>query len=426
MENTVSFQRNSLPNETAGHRLLTAALECCARGWSIIPMRAIDLKLPACKWAQFQNRRASAEQLRDWFARPDVGGMAVVFGKVSGGLASIDFDRADAYQDWAADHPELAAELPTVKTSRGYHVYFRLSADCLAALRRGHGKRGHGAILLDNGAGELRADVGCYSVLPPSPHPSGIQYRWQRRPGETVPVVQLDSLGILQQFNPEVNTEALDDSGLSKTCKKGMKGERRPHTRRLGAANLVSLPLAEAVDLAIVRTLPSHVGQRHDRVFEFARWLKSHPKLAGASVEQLRPYVKQWHEAALPFIGTEPFLATWEDFQHGWPLVTHPKHNEPLRVLWNEVQQEDPPACAAPFADDPQVVAVIQLCRRLQADKGGHAFFLASRALGELLGTSHVTASYVLKGLRRAGVLRLVRKGSRAKRKASVYRYLGD
>ena len=62
-------------------------------------------------------------------------GIGVVFGAVSGGLASRDFDTLDSYQSWAAEHRELAETLPTVETRRGRHVYALAAPGSLLAVR---------------------------------------------------------------------------------------------------------------------------------------------------------------------------------------------------------------------------------------------------------------------------------------------------
>jgi hypothetical protein len=91
---------------------------------------------------------------------------------VSGYLVCRDFDTAEAYLTWASEHRDLAKSLPTVRTGRGYHVYFR-SRECTK--------------IKNLGDGELRGNG--YCLLPPSRHPSGGTYEWVVPLNGTVPEV---------------------------------------------------------------------------------------------------------------------------------------------------------------------------------------------------------------------------------------------
>jgi hypothetical protein len=167
-----------------------AALDYWRRGLCVIPLRAD--KLPAVKWKRYQTERPDEARVRQWF-RDDRPGLAVVFGIVSGGLASRDFDDMGTYERWAVEYPHLAEALPTVETSRGRHVYCTVAPDCERRFREVLGKpQGRGAIACEGG--ELRIGVGCYSVLPPSKHPSGHVYRWLVS-GDNFPAVDLFNSG---------------------------------------------------------------------------------------------------------------------------------------------------------------------------------------------------------------------------------------
>ncbi|MBX3451033.1 MAG: bifunctional DNA primase/polymerase [Planctomycetaceae bacterium] len=167
--------------------MLHATSDYAARGWSIIPMH-VSGKRPAVAWKPYEARRAGLDQLDAWFRDGACRGMAVIFGAVSGHLGSRDFDGMPSYTAWAAAHLDLALTLPTVKTRRGMHVYFMTLPETVANYRDAIGyPLGVGAIRLNDG--ELRVGSGCYSVVPPSPHPSGIVYEWVVPLGEIVPTI---------------------------------------------------------------------------------------------------------------------------------------------------------------------------------------------------------------------------------------------
>ena len=132
-------------------------------GWCVIPIRHRNAsgKQPACNaWKSFQTVRPTRDQLVTWFKCKTLHGLAVVCGSVSGGLTCRDFDMKEGYDIWAAEHAELAITLPTVATSRGYHIYF------YSDVQR----------IIECPDGELRGNG--YCLLPPSVHPSGSCYTW--------------------------------------------------------------------------------------------------------------------------------------------------------------------------------------------------------------------------------------------------------
>src|SRR5579871_5392717 len=105
------------------------------QGISVIPLQPRSKK-PALAWKKYQQRLPTKDEVRDWFDMTDFG-MAVVLGRVSRGLTVRDFDAPMSYERWAFDNKGLADELPTVKTRRGAHVYFRSEVDGVKKLADG-------------------------------------------------------------------------------------------------------------------------------------------------------------------------------------------------------------------------------------------------------------------------------------------------
>jgi hypothetical protein len=382
-------------------------------------------KRPAVKWGRYQHTLPSEASVRRWFAN-GLHGIAVIFGPVSDGLASRDFDRFDAYQRWAERHPDLARTLPTVATHRGRHVYCRASAGCVAALREHLGKQdGTGAITLPDG--ELRAGVGCYSVLPPSRHPSGALYKWLiPLPDGALPEVDLVLAGFLDSWPCDREHGEDRDHGRLQTTTDAINSANRLRTSttpKTATRSAEAFGWSESIQRAIVDSLPTGPGQRHRLVFELARGLRALPALADADAAALRPFVRRWHQLALPAISTQPFEETWIDFLRGWPRVKFPRGAEPLADVLDRAKVADLPEVARRYEQRP-LRLLVAICRELQRTAGDDVFFLSCRTAGRLVGVDHTTANRWLFLLVAEGVLAEVAKGDRTKRRASRYRYI--
>jgi hypothetical protein len=307
----------------------------------------------------------------------------VVLGKVSGGLSCRDFDTTESYQLWKKQKPELAEKLPTVETSRGYHVYF-----------------------LDNNAknkkfddGELRSD-GCYMLLPPSVHPNGVIYKWQIPPSKTLMTASLSDFVV----SPDVITTE-------------MLQREHKRTERIQEINIYSNKAL--FDDIFKRTLPQKEGTRHYKVFNLVRELRSLPQFTDADPKIFRPIVKEWHRLALPNIKTKEFEETWIDFLKGWSKMTWKIGENPLSKTFEEAKKLSLPDFAMVY-ENPKLRLLINWCKVL------NSFFLSVRSVGKFLAVDSMTASRWLFLLEQDGILKLVEKGKRTKEgdNASRFRYI--
>jgi hypothetical protein len=131
-------------------------------GLTIIPIRC-GSKLPAVRWKSYQFRTPSRSTATRWYRRADIGGLAVIHGRASYGLACRDFDEPGAYDRWASAHKSLAVSLPTSVSHRGPKVYFITVDELYRKLSDG----------------ELIGDSKHYSCLPPTIHPTTNKpYEW--------------------------------------------------------------------------------------------------------------------------------------------------------------------------------------------------------------------------------------------------------
>ena len=108
------------------NRLINRARKLSEKGYSVIPIRGdtsvAEPKRPSMKWRRFQRRIADGRELEIMF-KERAGALAVVCGQVSR-LLVIDFDDHLRYRRFCRHMPQFADSY-TVKTRRGYHVYFR-------------------------------------------------------------------------------------------------------------------------------------------------------------------------------------------------------------------------------------------------------------------------------------------------------------
>lgn len=400
---------------------LDVAVAYAARGWSVFPIRHkpnTPGKQPAwAEWTSFQTTRPDDVTLRRMFRQPNLDGLAVVLGPVSGGLAARDFDDEEPYVRWCRAHSALAHTLPTSRTRRGYHIFFTCtSVD---------------APTMSFDDGELRVSR-CYVVLPPSRHPQGAVYEWVRPP-QDAPPPPLDpfQVGLAaplteRQRRTEENreTEAIlcsSPSSLFHPVPEGRNAVARelPVIGPLDGLN----GLDRSVEAAIRSTLPSGLHQRNSLMFTFARSLKAIPALRDVEVHDVRKYVLEWHRQALPNIGTKPFEETWADFVHAWPRVKYPMGMTPVEAIMAQIRTVELPETVFGYESE-DTKRLVSLCFELQRQAGDQPFFLSCRTAMAACGfESHVTAWKRLNMLICDQVLQLVTCGGR--HTASRFRFIG-
>lgn len=364
--------------------VLSAALTYKYLGWSCLPILAGSKKPALRTWKPFQSSAADEQQLREWFDRRDDLGIAVVLGAASNGLTCRDFDREPAYQDWRRQNRNLARTLPTVRTSRGLHVYFR--SDLAKTL-----------VFAD---GELRTNRS-YTVLPPSIHPSGKAYKWLTEP-TAENVLELDVQKVFGAVEASVSA---------------------PDT--LCHFDTESVSSVSSVLCVSEGTIPTGIGQRVRRLFELARRLRSHPHYTTTTLAELRPLIMEWHRRALPFIGTKAFDETWGDFGDAWHNVNPLKCGDSVVAAMHRADSASLPPEALQY-DSVMTRRLVGLCRELSSSSADGVFFLSCRTGARLLGRSlHKSVARMLRMLVRDGVLTEITKGSPQTCKASRYRWRG-
>ena len=135
------------------------------QGLSVIPIPYAK-KIPAIKWAEYQKRRPTEDELTAWFGNGhQKQNIAIITGAVSG-IVVVDADSPEAEQFCEAVLPLTPRR---TKTAKGRHYFYRHPG---TPVRNKSRLKINGDILpLD-----IRADGG-YVIAPGSKHPSGAEYK---------------------------------------------------------------------------------------------------------------------------------------------------------------------------------------------------------------------------------------------------------
>lgn len=172
--------------------------------------------------------------------------------------------------------------------------------------------------------------------------------------------------------------------------------------------------------------IPKRVGERNGCIWMLARGLKADAGLAARPLSELKAIVKEWHQQALPIIGTKPFDESWCDFVRAWETAMIPLKSDPIAGGWMLTQQQTAsgglPACAAEY-DSVPVRMLVGLCRNLAVLRPDRHFFLSCHAAARLLAAKPMQVHRWLAMLAADGVLSVVKVGN--ERRATRYEYIG-
>ena len=131
------------------------------QGYSIIPINT-PKKKPFIKWAEFQDRQPTEEEIAKWWTKWPDAGVGIVTGELSG-ITIIDIDNKEgeaAFEEYVSD----SFLTPTAKSPHGRHYYF---AHCPGLPNKARVLEGC----------DIRNDGG-YIIAPPSKNGKGGGYHW--------------------------------------------------------------------------------------------------------------------------------------------------------------------------------------------------------------------------------------------------------
>ena len=112
--------------ENLDNMLINAALEYAGHGFSVIPTQ--KNKKPYIKWTEFQHRKATVEEIRQWWGKWPNAMIGIVTGQISD-LFVVDCDTEEGYKSIKKILPDTLI-MPTARTPRGgWHFYFQYPTD---------------------------------------------------------------------------------------------------------------------------------------------------------------------------------------------------------------------------------------------------------------------------------------------------------
>jgi len=185
----------------------------------------------------------------------------------------------------------------------------------------------------------------------------------------------------------------------------------------------IQVPAAMSLPELIARTTPTRATQRNRKILDLARGLRFNLGMGDRPLRDLRPLVRQWHDAAAPVNRRVAFDDTWADFIHAWNRVRHPLAMDVLAAAW-ENSQHDPPPAAVELYDSTQVRGLVCLCAALARMSPSRRFFLSTRSAALLVNATPGRVHRWLRMLAADGVLTVIDRGSR--RRAGRFRWVGS
>lgn len=208
--------------------LLAAALHYLAQGWSVIPVNQ-DKRPLLRSWEEFQERRPTEEEVREWWRLTPDANVAIVTGAISG-LVVVDVENAAGRA--ALNRVLSSLDTLTVRTGGGgWHLYYRHPGGAVPNAVK---------VLPDV---DIRGDGG-YVVAPPSWHKTGRGYVWED-PGKALSLLPP---GLLALPRAQGAGRRLEPKDWQTDVNEGERDQEL--TRRVGRLIQAGVPPGEALTLA--------------------------------------------------------------------------------------------------------------------------------------------------------------------------------
>ena len=151
------------------------------KGLNLIPLKPRS-KVPLVKWKEYRLTDADLEkyliQDANWAIRCD------------DNFHALDFDDTESYDRFIHGAGAILQGAPTVRTSRGYHIWFKPKKPVRSFNRDGAEIKGLGSLI----------------AAPPSVHPSGAEYQFEIPPNGHLPEIDVEELFGIEEAQKDQKT----------------------------------------------------------------------------------------------------------------------------------------------------------------------------------------------------------------------------
>jgi hypothetical protein len=346
-----------------------------------------------------------------------VGNVGAALGITSAGLVSIDIDDDDAVQPFLARNPALLATFQT-KGRRGCNFWLQMMGLYPPTTK----------LKLNGKAwGEFRSH-GSQTIVW-GVHPEGMRYQWlTRHPALAITFESIVWPDGLEGFNKAPKPYFLKEAAH---CTDGTDGTEGIDGIEVVSSSVVCpLPPSSSLTLEYLISVatPTEVHQTHSALFTLARGVKTLELQESAGpfpIERLQAICSLWFKKTPnPFLSHSfedyfmEFLSCYKDVR--FPMGTGDTLKEALERA--RANPNPPPECA--LVSDPQKKLLIGLCYELQRQAGNEPFFVSARDCEKLLGQPWRTCAYWLNGFVVLGILQIVEKADKKRRRSTRFRYI--
>jgi len=358
-------------------------------------------KRPQSAWKHIGQQHMQDPDHLDKLAK--AGNIAVVLGKPSGGLVSLDFDDEGALKEFCSHNPKISQTLITA-ASRGANLWLRMLGDYPPL---------HRLIREGEQVGEFRSDGG-YTLIH-GVHPEGMNYRVK----QSAPVVTVSYSDIEwpPNFICSPTSDVTERTEITEEYGSGVVGMVRCSNER------VFDPAFLADDFIPVKPKTNHV-----KLFEICRRIRGREVECGcrADLQQLINVFEYWYNKSTPFLckssSREEYL---DEFLDAYERVQHPEIDDILQTAMDRANEQPlPPEANNPLFTTPKAKQLIALCYQMSQLSINGVFFISCRTAQKLLELpNHMRPARWLSLMVKADILKIHQAGDRAKRRATRYTY---